>query len=138
MIDCEDGLVNFMLHKLAKSFLFTDKIGYYYILSNQSITSNSSNFKKRLKSNFLYLKYLFDNTKNNNIEKKMSEFVFSDIFSNHPNMINIFKTLANNSKFYLNIINKYLKSEFISLKVKQIMRIIKKAIKEQKLFFNSI
>ena len=61
----------------------------------------------------------------------MSEFVFGDILSNHPNMINIFKTLANDSKFYLNIINIYLKSEFISLKAKKTMRIIKKAIKEQ-------
>ena len=66
MIDCEDGLISFMLHKVSKSFFFINKIGYYYILSNQSITNNCSNFRKRLKSNFLYLKYLFENTKNNN------------------------------------------------------------------------
>lgn len=137
MIDCEDGLINFMLHKLSKSYFYIDKIGYYYILTNQSITSKASNFKKRLKSNFLYLKYLYENTKNNNIEKKMSEFVFLDIISNHPNIINIFQKLSYDSKFYLNIINKYIKSEFISLKAKQIMRAIKKAIMRKKRFFKN-
>ena len=101
------------------------------------LTSKASNFKKRLKSNFLYLKYLYENTKNNNIEKKMSEFVFLDIISNHPNIINIFQKLSYDSKFYLNIINKYIKSEFISLKAKQIMRAIKKAIMRKKRFFKN-
>ena len=30
MIDCEDGLINFMLYKLSKSFYFIDRTGYYY------------------------------------------------------------------------------------------------------------
>ena len=48
MIDCEDGLINYMLHKTAKSFYFSKKIGYYYILNNESITlNNKNNFKKR-------------------------------------------------------------------------------------------
>ena len=87
MIDCEDGLVNFMLYKLSESFVFIKNIGYYYIVTNESITFNKENFQKRLRSNFLYLKYLYENTKNNNIEKKMAVFVFSDIFRNHPDMI---------------------------------------------------
>ena len=58
MIDCEDGLVNFMLYKLSESFFFIKKLGYYYIVTNKSITYNKGNFDKRLRSNFLYLKYL--------------------------------------------------------------------------------
>ena len=65
MIDCEDGLVNFMLYKLSDSLYFTRKIGYYYIISKESITHASSDFKKRLKSNFLYFRYIFQSTKNN-------------------------------------------------------------------------
>ena len=70
MIDCEDGLVNFMLHKLSESLYFTRKIGYYYIISKESIAHASADFKKRLKSNFLYFRYIIQSTKNNNIEKK--------------------------------------------------------------------
>ena len=58
MIDCEDGLINFMLYKLSESFSFTKKIGYYYIVTKQSITHESTDFKIRLRSNFLYFKYL--------------------------------------------------------------------------------
>jgi hypothetical protein len=65
MIDCEDGLINFMLYKLCNSLYFTRKIGYYYVKSESSIT-NDSGFKKRLKSNFLYFKFIFESTKNNN------------------------------------------------------------------------
>jgi len=72
MIDCEDGLVNFMLYKLAESYYFTRKIGYYYIVSKESITHQSVDFKKRLKSNFLYFRFIFQSTKNNNNEKNLS------------------------------------------------------------------
>ena len=122
MIDCEDGLVNFMLYKLSESLFFIKNIGYYYIVTNESITFNKENFQKRLRSNFLYLKYLYENTKNNNIEKKMAVFVFSDIFRNHPDMINIFSKLPHGYKFYLNTINKYLKNEFIPLKTKKVLK----------------
>ena len=44
MIDCEDGLINFMLYKLSQSFSFTKKIGYYYIVTNESITNDSKNY----------------------------------------------------------------------------------------------
>ena len=59
MIDCEDGLINFMLYRLSQSLSIIKKIGYYYIVTNQSITNDSDNFKIRLRSNFLYFKYLF-------------------------------------------------------------------------------
>ena len=75
MIDCEDGLINFMLYKLCNSLFFTRKIGYYYIKTESSIT-NDSGFKKRLKSNFLYLKFIFESKKNNNIEKTIAYFIF--------------------------------------------------------------
>jgi glycosyltransferase involved in cell wall biosynthesis len=131
MIDCEDGLVNFMLYKLSESFFFYKKLGYYYIVTNESITYNIGNFEKRLRSNFLYLKYLFENTKNTNIEKKMVFFAFSDIFSNHPDIFNIFSKLTHDSKFYLNVINKYLKSEIISLKTKNTFKKIVNSIKRK-------
>ena len=133
MIDCEDGLINFMLYKLSESFSFTNKIGYYYIVTKQSITHDSTDFKIRLRSNFLYFKYLYENTKNNNIEKKMADYVLNDVFNRYSDVIiNLFKTLPYNLEFYLNIINKYLESEFISLKTKLILRKMKNAIQGNK------
>jgi len=133
MIDCEDGLINFMLYKLSESFSFTNKIGYYYIVTKQSITHDSTDFKIRLRSNFLYFKYLYENTKNNNIEKKMADYVLNDVFNRYSDVIiNLFKTLPYNLEFYLNIINKYLESEFISSKTKLILRKMKNAIQGNK------
>ena len=133
MIDCEDGLINFMLYKLSESFSFTKKIGYYYIVTKQSITHDSTDFKIRLRSNFLYFKYLYENTKNINIEKKMADYVLNDVFNRYSDVIiNLFKILSYNLDFYLNIINKYLESEFISSKTKLILRKMKDAIQRNK------
>ena len=74
---------------------------------------------------------IYENTKNNNIEKKMAVFVFSDIFRNHPDMINIFNKLSHGYKFYLNIINEYLKSEFIPLKIKNVLKKMKISIQRK-------
>lgn len=131
MIDCEDGMINFMLYKLSNSYYFTKKIGYYYIVNNSSITFSLSNFSKRLKSNFIYVKYLFENTKNNNIEKKFVDFVFSDIFSNHPDIINLLRNLTYDYKFYLSIINEYLKNDFISLRTKNQLNLFKNIIRKK-------
>ena len=38
MIDCEDGLINFFLHRNANSLYYTKNLGYYYIKSKTSIT----------------------------------------------------------------------------------------------------
>ena len=133
MIDCEDGLINFMLYKLSQSLSFTKKIGYYYIVTNESITNDSKNFKIRLRSNFLYFKYLLENTKNNNIEKKMADFVLIDVFNRYSDVIiNLFKELSEDHNFYLNIINQYLECEFISLKTKLILQKMRNAFIQKK------
>ena len=133
MIDCEDGLINFMLYRLSQSLSITKKIGYYYIVTNQSITNDSDNFKIRLRSNFLYFKYLFENTKNNNIEKKMADFVLNDVFKRYSDVIiNLFKFFPEDHNFYLNIINQYLDNEFISFKTKLILTEMRNSIKSKK------
>ena len=82
MIDCEDGLINFMLYKLSESFSFTKKIGYYYIVTKQSITHDSTDFKIRLRSNFLYFKYLSYNNHacNKAIQKTFSKIKSKNLF----------------------------------------------------------
>ena len=129
MIDCEDGLVNFMLYKLSESLYFTRKIGYYYIVSKKSITHESADFKKRIKSNFLYFRYIFQSTKNNNIEKKIANFIFYSIYNRHSKIIiNILMNLQKEHQFYLKIINLYLKNNFIPLSTKIILKNMRNAI----------
>ena len=48
---------------------------------------------------------VFENTKNNNIEKKMADFVLNDVFKRYSDVIiNLFKFSPEDHNFYLNII----------------------------------
>ena len=128
MIDCEDGLINFMLYKISNSLFFTKKIGYYYIKQHTSITK-SKNFITRIRSNYLYLYYLLLNTKNNKYEKTYPNDYFLFIYRLHNNeIIKIFDNRINDEKFYLEVIKQYLDCDFISLKVKKILNMLKSKI----------
>ena len=125
MIDCEDGLMNLILHKKANSFYYTKKIGYYYIKNEQSITIYSNNnLIKRLKSNFLYFKFIFQYTKNNKIEKTIAENIFLSVYYYiyKKKMIHCLKFLIKKNKIYKDVIHMYLNSKFISLKTKKIFK----------------
>ena len=135
MIDCEDGLVNFMLYKLGKSMYFIRRIGYYYIITKKSITNNIGDFSKRLKSNFLYFKFIFEVTKNNNIEKDIANYIFYEIYIRRPEiMINLLKNLSRERKFYLETINLFIENDFIPLSSKKILKIMRKAIRLKNIF----
>ena len=81
MIDCEDGLINFILYKKANSLYYIKQLGYYYIKNKKCITNKTNqNLLKRLSSNFLYFRFLFQYSKNNYIEKKIVENIFLRIY----------------------------------------------------------
>ena len=119
MIDCEDGLINFILYRLANSYYFIIKIGYIYAINEESITI--ANFMKWLKSNFLYLKFIFQNTKNNIVEKNIANYIFLGIYSRHrDDIIQFFKSI-NDIGFYKEIIDLYINCKYISPKTKEIL-----------------
>ena len=126
MIVYEDGLINFMLYKFAQSLYHTKKIGYYYIQNQQSITKNFLKDRERtIKNCFIYLKFIFEYTKNNQYEKNMVGCIFHNIGLEIAN-INIFKYLTKEHKFYENIIDNFLKNEFFPSKYKiQLINILK-------------
>ena len=126
MIVYEDGLLNFMLYKFSQSLYLTKKIGYYYIQNQQSITKNFlKDREKTIKNCFIYLKYIYEYTKNNKYEKNMAACIYHNILLEISN-IAIFKYLTKEYKFYYNIIENYLNNEFISSKDKsQLANIIK-------------
>ena len=133
MIDCEDGLINFILYRLANSYYFMQNIGYLYVINEESITmENKWNFKKRLKSNFLYFKFIFQNTKNNIIEKNIANYIFLGINSRYEDyFINFFKEI-NDIEFYKEIIDLFLSCKYISTQIKKILNNINFIISQKK------
>ena len=127
MIDCEDGLINFILHRTAKSYYFIKKLGYYYILNNNSITfQTKDNYIKRIKSNFLYFKFIFQFTFNNKIEKKIAEYIFLSIFNNFKvYFFDFFNKKNQDIKLYKEVIELYLNCDYISVNTKEIIKKIK-------------
>lgn len=131
MITFEDGLINFILYKEAKSFYYLEYIGYYYLGNKFSITSNYKNnniFEKLLFNNFLYLKFIFQYTRNTKYEKN----IFSLIFNKMPKEFydnKSYKKINKKFDFYYEIINSIINSELVPLSVKNKLFSIKNLIK---------
>ena len=95
MVGLEDCLINFSLHRNAQSLYLLNKLGYYYIYNNNSITHKKS-VNRTLKFRFLYLKFIYENTKNTLFEKDMAFFVFNRKLKN----INSLNIINNEFNFY--------------------------------------
>ena len=101
MVFMEDSIMNYILYRLCKSFLFLKKIGYYYIKNSFSITNNLSKISfLRLKYIFITLKFIFEYSKNTNFEKDMSNLIFIILNKNFNIEKNLLYFLA------FNLINK--------------------------------
>ena len=112
IINMEDSMMNYILQKEAKSLYYLKKIGYYYIKNSQSITNSLfkiSRLQKQLL--FVYLKLVYEYSKNNKIEKDMFNLLFTNFFKilskfNFP--------FNNNINFYSELIKIFLKCKYIS------------------------
>ena len=109
----EDGILNYFLFRASKSFYFAKKIGYYYIINNESITTKKFN-SSDLKYIFWHLKFVFEHSKNSKYDKDMSNILFRRIGIKR----NIKKSvlfISNDFNFYIDIIDEYLENEFINI-----------------------
>ena len=122
MINYEDGLMNYMLYRTAKSFVFIKRIGYYYLLNNQSISLKpKKNYEDNFKFIFLQLKFVIENTKNTKYEKDIANSIFSKLST-------LFKDnfiITKNFEFYKEVIDLYLNCKFINDENKSILTKIK-------------
>ena len=116
MITAEDGLMNYLFYRSAKSFFFIKKIGYYYIKNKESIT-NANFTDKKLKSFFHNLKLIFEYSKNNKYEKDMANAYIYKFISPYKNNV-LRQFISNDCDFYTKIIELYLNCEFISFRNK--------------------
>ena len=122
MINYEDGLMNYILYRTAKSFVFIKRIGYYYLLNNQSISLKpKNNYEDNFKFIFLQLKFVIENTKNTQYEKDMANSIFSKLSTLFKNNFIITK----NFQFYKEVIDLYLNCKFINDENKSILTKLK-------------
>ena len=108
----EDGLVDFMLLKKAESYIYIKDYGYVYFANPRSvILSIKKTINKALRDYFLYLKYLFEKTENNNHEKAMAgeqlRYVYNKFYHN-------FKETTENFEFYYEVLNLFINSRYIN------------------------
>ena len=112
-----------MLYRVAKSFYFLKKIGYYYIINSQSISKKGCK-PEFIKFLFVHLKIVFEFSKNTIFEKNMFNAIFKRLVIK-TKIINKTNLMKNDSKFYLSIINLFLSNEFVSNKNKKILILLK-------------
>ena len=120
IIIMEDSMMNYILYRIAKSFYFIKKIGYYYIINSQSISKNIYKLSEiRLKIIFIYLKLIIENSKNTSYEKNIANLLFSNLIINFDIQSRL-SYLNNNINFYYVIIKMYLNSKYINFENKHI------------------
>ena len=119
MTTYEDQLLNYILHRTVQSFYFLKIIGYFYIINPQSITIKGFN-SNDIKNIFINLNIIFDFSKNNIFEKNM----FNNFFGNNvirKSFINKTDSMKNDSKFYINSLDKFIHNDFVSNKNRNYM-----------------
>ena len=118
----EDQIMNYFLLRSAKSLYYINNIGYYYIQNSMSITrrlllGNALNFICK----FLYMKILFEYSKNTKYEKDMSNLLSTNFLKGLNLPQNYF-----NFTIFNDLTNIYQNSKFISADNKNYLLHIKK------------
>ena len=119
----EDTIISYILYRNANSFCSLKKTGYFYIKNSQSITKNMFKISElKMKFLFVFLKIVFEYTKNTKYEKDMFNLLFTQL-SNNFNINFRLNNLSFNSKysFYYEIIIMFLNCSFITEENKKIL-----------------
>ena len=130
----EDRIINYLIHRKAKSFYFLKKIGYRYLRNSESITNQTFKLsEQRINFIFKYIKFLFEYTKNIKREKDIVNIVLT-ILNKRKNSMEShisFMNFNSNWNFYYDIINMFLDNEFISEENKVIFKDLKRIIENK-------
>jgi len=136
MTSMEDTIMNFILLKTAKSYIFLKKIGYIYIKTSESITNKLFIISEmNIKFIFIFLKLSFEYSKNTKYEKDMFNHLLTwlknvDIGSK-LSKINFNKDFD----FYYEVINRIFNSIYISEENINLLFNFKKLIERKKQLF---
>lgn len=125
-----DCIILFSLLRNANSYKYIDEIGYYYYRLNQNSTSSSlKDYKKSneiLHSLFTNIKFLYEKTDNNYLDKYFCIFKVQKYFNLSKKLFKYLnkKELA----FITKILNKLIESDYISIEDKSNIIMIKTLI----------
>ena len=129
----EDQMINYIIHRYAKSLFNLNKIGYFYITNTNSITRNDYKISQlKMKFIFIYLKFVFEFSKNQKYEKDMCNFLLSYLSQKYK-IIKMISELfgVNEIKFYNDIINQYSQNTFITKGNKYLLKDFKKILNKK-------
>ncbi len=118
----EDGLIIFILFKVAKRYLFIEEFGMFYVRNDNSSLANlrkDENIDKTLWDSFLYLKFMFEYTGDSSYEKNMAVWQFKFILSQFKY---VFYKITSGFDFIYDVIEMYLGCKYINDNDKEIMR----------------
>ena len=126
IITLEDTIINYIIMRTAKSFYFSTKIGYFYLLNPISITEHIFKISKlRIRFGFIFLKIINDYSKNTKYEKDMVN-LFLTKFIRQFEYKNIKSILSfSDFNFFYFIINIYLNYTFITNENKYLFESLK-------------
>ena len=106
--------MNYILLTCAKSFYFSKKIGYYYLKNEMSMTKNKNKISKiRIKFIIIYLKIIFEYSKNTKYEKDMFNYLFT-ILNNNFNIYLNCRFITNENKYYFHYFKTIIENIFFS------------------------
>jgi glycosyltransferase involved in cell wall biosynthesis len=115
MTSMEDNLMNYLLHRTAKSFFFLKKIGYMYKRTSESTSKKKYIPKIKLKYKFIYLKFIFEFSKNTKYEKDMVNLYLNKTNKKFNFKEHLLKTeFCNDFDFYYEVINNVINNIYIS------------------------
>ena len=118
----EDGMLIFILFKIAKNYLYLDEFGMFYSRNNDSTLSGlrrDNNVDKTVRDSFLYLKFMFEYTGQNKKEKDIAVYQFKFILQQFES---IFYKIRTGFDFIYDIIIMYLNCDYIDVDDKEIIR----------------
>ena len=133
----EDGLINYFVHLVGKSLYFLKAIGYYHVQNTESITRNDFKFNDlKLKLFFIFLKLVFENSKNTHYNKDVINAIFSSYKFNKIDFRHILSKSNSTEDFYFfeNLSNEFLNCSFIDISNKNILRKINYKYKSSYIF----
>lgn len=114
----EDGLLNYFLYRISKSFFFLKRFGYYYIKNNVLKQEYKKGYLyNSIKCKFIYLIHVFNNSKNTKHEKDMTNELFKILIFN-IGKTNLMSLIKRDSNFVIDINNILNANEFFSYKYK--------------------
>ena len=138
MIYMEDQVMNYILHRIAKSFYFLKVIGYYHLSNSVSIMNNLFKIPElRMKFSFIYLKFIFEYSKNTKFEKDMANHLFT-ILNKQFNIAGRLQANdyeENDYNLYYDIVNTYLNCSYIDTENKYFLNNFKFIIEKKNITY---